>query len=240
MYRNLYGKLKKYFNFSKEEVISILIATIFFSFMLSFRNWGSTDTISISYGLYAWLATGCIFFLFYTLYLTIIKCMAIWKGYTMEFKLGKFITVIALLFTFMSEGIFVLLIPGSFYFNVLKSHRLGKLKTMKYSSYGYFGTIAALILIMIASLFAPLYNNGLIYQKLLIIPLMIAIFSMLPIPHITGFYLITVSFVAFSTLTFVVFITALFAYLEAGLIISLLIALFSAVFAWILFYKYLE
>lgn len=244
MYHNLYGKLKKYFEFSRTELIYVLIASVLFSFMLSFRDWGlpqSRETISISYGLYTWLISACIFFIFYLLYLLIIKCMAIWKGFVMEFKISAFLVLFALLLTFMSDGLFVLLIPGALYYKVLKKQRLGKIhQGMQYTTVGYVGATAALVLVMIAALFAPLFYNSIIFQKLVIINLLIAVFSMLPIPYTSGFYLIISSFLGFFTLLFAVLIAALFAYLEAGFLFSLVIAFFAGVFAWILTYRYLD
>ena len=239
MFRNISGKLQEYFKFSKEELFSILLATILFGFMLSFRDWGK-NIFSVKSGISAWVISSGIFFLLYMVYLSIIKIIAIWKGYKAEFKLSKTILGIALFLTFMSEGLFILLIPGSIYFNYVKKHRLGKLKMMKYSSFGYIGTISSLFLILIGALFAPLYGVSLIFEKIVVISLLIAIFSMLPIPSTTGFYLIIISYINYFTTLGAVLIAALFAYLEVGVFFTLIITLFISAFIWILLFKYLE
>jgi len=257
MFSNLSLKLEKYFKFTYNEFYHLLVSTIFFGFMLSFRDWSApgSSTISISYGLYVWVLSSCIFFLSYLLYLVLVKVLSINSGYvaefdldkplvnfeTVKFKLSKSLIAFALLLTFLSDGTFILLIPGSLIFSVLKKHRLGRIKQgFQYTEVGYVGTIAALVLVMVASLFAPLFDSHIIFQKIVVINLLIAIFSMLPLGLTTGFYLLTTSFLSFFTLLVVVFVSALFTYLEAGFLFTLVIALFAGVFAWILTYRFLE
>ncbi len=229
----------KYFPFSNDEFIDLLIASLFFGFMLSFRDWG-IQAVSISMGLYAWVVSLLVFLLSYFIYLSVIKAVASMNGYSMDFRLDKTFLVIALFLTFMTDGNFVFLVPGGLYYNILKKHLLGKTEHgLEFTLIGTIGAVGAFTTIAIAGLFAPWYSSGLIFEKIVITTLGIAIFSMLPVKNNTGLYLLT-SPLMFFTLLAATIILAVGAFLEIGLWYSLITALVAAIIAWVLTFKYLE
>jgi hypothetical protein len=239
MFANLRSKISEHFVFTKKEVNDVLILSLFFGFMLSFRDWGSGD-VDIYSGLAAWMICVGLVFIFYTLYLSVIKSAAIWKGYTMEFRFGKFVTAFAIFFTFLSDGLFILFSPGELYYKVMSKHRLGKLSSgLDYDMVGYIGAISAFISIFIAALFAPFYDFSFIFQKIVHINLLIAVFSMLPLPFTTGFYLITVSLLSYLSIFAMILIAALLTFLNAGLVISVIITLLIGTIVWYITYTYL-
>lgn len=238
---NLYGKLKDHFMFSKEEVSDLCKASIVFGFMLSFADWGMT-TFDAYAGIYSWTISIIAILIFYSLYLAIIKALAIHNGYLMEFTMSKVMWAIALFFTVFTEGYnhFILFIPGALAFSVVKKHRLGKLSQgADYDEFGYIGVEAALIMIILGSIFAPLYGSSIFFEKIVLVCLLTAMFSMLPVPYTTGFYLITVSFLAYLSLATLIILGALLATFEIGTFYTLLIAGIATIIAWFISYKYL-
>jgi|GEM_PF-4741151 len=239
MYHNLHGKLKEYFKFSKDEINDLIKISLLFGFMLSFADWG-IEQFSAASGIYAWIISALLLFSLYSIYLAIIKAISVHQGYVAEFKMGKYLWAFALYFTFLTEGYnsVILLIPGAIHFSVIKKLRLGKLSAgADYNEFGYIGVEAGLIMIMFGSLFAPLYGLNLVFDKIFIISMLIALFSMLPFPYTTGFYLLTTSYLAFISLLTLIFIAVLLASFNIGTFYTLIIAGICAIIAWIIAFQ---
>jgi len=238
MYKNLQRNLSSHFEFDTQEWRDIFVSVLVLGFVLSFREWGVSE-VSVVAGVSSWVLSSVLMFLVLILYLSVVKSVAIWKGYKAQFKTGLPVLAAAVFIAFMFEGGLVFLVPGGLYFSVLKNAKLGKLwQDIEYRNFGYIGIVGALVLVILAALVVP-FSSILVFQKLIFICLVFAMYTLLPVPYNPGFYLLVTSFLSFSFLLMFVTIASLFVFLELGLIYSLIMALLCGLCAWGLTYKYL-
>jgi len=184
---NLFDKVKRYFMFSREELKSIVIATLILGFVVGFDD--GRETFEFFY----WMRN--LFSCILIVALAIIvreaghRIYALETGHRAELKLWLFGLITALILSIISFGKIILLIYGGIIIHFMPRHRLGYFRyELSYNDMGVIallGNVANLLLAFLFKLFMFLPNNALI-QKAILVNVLMAIFNMLPIPPLDG------------------------------------------------------
>ncbi|MGM5483318.1 MAG: hypothetical protein ACQER9_00185 [Nanobdellota archaeon] len=124
-YNSFLSGFRKFGNFSFKELLRMIIVSIVFGFIFSFRKWGEN-----SYNPLAGLTNWFIFsvFSFLTLFFMLLggKFASIRFGYRLDYRMWKLGLVTNVFITFITNGFSVFLLPGGFDLKMIESLQLGK------------------------------------------------------------------------------------------------------------------
>ena len=226
---NLLDKVKRYFMFSKEELKSLVIATLILGFVVGFDD--GRETFEFMY----WLRNLFSCILIVALALVVREAAhrihALQTGHRAELKLWWFGLITALILSIISFGKIRVLVYGGMVIHFMKKHRIGYFR--QWHSYGdmgiiaLLGNIANLGLAFFFKLFMFLPNNVLI-EKAILVNVLMATFNMLPIPPLDGSMVLYASrpiYVLTFSLILVVSALLLYTSLAVALVGSIVISL---------------
>lgn len=179
----------KHARFSGKELNHIFLTFIALTFILSFDKWGDEE-LNITVGLFNLAITAV--FVLATLLIHIItqKIYGLSKGYHVEYTSFPLGLLIGFLITLITLGAFnyILFIGGVIIHNI-NSLRIGTYRFSEnykdLSKISFIGTFANLVAAVVLKLLLPLSPE--LIQYFIIINLLVAFFSMLPIPPQNGF-----------------------------------------------------
>ena len=181
--------VRKYFRFSADEIKSFIATAILLGFMFSFREWGA-GAFDVRAGFFNWFNSIIVVAFALFIYLSAQRLMAIRKGYRVEYKMWFYGIIVALLITFVTRGNIVLAFIGTTLIYHLEGHRLGKFRYgLNYKDLGVIslmGPLAVLILAMVFKIISKFLVESPLVNKMLLVCLLIACLSMLPLPWIDG------------------------------------------------------
>ena len=188
--------LKKYFKFSKDEILGIVISALLFGFIVSFREWGPGDSFELIYGLKNFMNSTLIALLAVLVHESAHKAVALYKGYNVKVKVWWHGIIIALALCFITRG--------HVWFLALSGITIAQLPRLKIGVFRYnmrqkdmslialAGPVANIILatlIKTPSVWFPnLPLNMALIQKAFVINWAIAIANFLPIPPLDGIH----------------------------------------------------
>ena len=185
---DMLDKIKRYYRFTSSELRGLIISILAIAFIISFKEWGATE-FDLAVGLYNLFNAVLIVALSILVHDAGQRLWGLAIGYRVEFKLWSFGLLAALVVAFATNGSLWLIVPSGFLLHHIASHRLGWFR------YGinYFGqamvalagplfTLMLIILLKVLSTFSP---NPLI-QKAIVLNVIYAITSLLPIPPLDG------------------------------------------------------
>jgi hypothetical protein len=189
---NLWDRLKSGFAFSPEEVKSLLIIILVFTFILGFNDGRKSFVFSL------WLLNFLNILLVVTLSILVRefahRVSAASFGMKAELRLSGVLLGIAAVFSLftaasITTGIpLALLIYGGFVLNVTHRQRIGYfrfgLSFKDMAGVAFFGNFASLMLALLFKIFSFLPNP--LIQTAMVINLILACLNMLPIPPLTG------------------------------------------------------
>ncbi len=188
-YRTFFYNLKRYgFSLSKDEIKQMIITILIIAFVWSFNKWGST-TFNFMEGIKnfafgALFAAVCIFFNQIGQ-----RIAAVHYGYDPIYEYGMAGLMIALVITFASRGFLIFFLPGAINVRHLTASRLGEFRyytnDWEWAKVGFMGPFMNIILVVILS---PFRQNPII-QQLMIMNILFAIYSLIPLPGNLGLYL---------------------------------------------------
>jgi len=231
MVYNLIDKIKKYFTFSKDEVLAFIISSLVIGFMFAFRHFTLVNLV---------LAIGIVFVsLFF--HVAIQKIAALHDGYGIEFKIWWTGLLIGLVITFITNGrIWWAVFPGGVVFSMLARHRLGKFRYgMNYWPMGIIAFAGPIASIVFATIFKNInlyvLGNGFpLFDQIFIFNLVLAAAQMLPIPPLDGHYMF---FASRSTYAFLFATIVFYVVLVLGLqIFSWVWAIIIGAIIWLVYY----
>ncbi len=186
---DLQDKVRRYFRFNNDEIKGLLITTLILAICLSFRQWGYGETVDVYYGLKNLLNTFVIVFLAILVHVSAQKVYALHIGYKAEYEMWLSGLIISLFLTVLTNGYLYFLAIGSFVLHFLHGHRLGYfrfgLNYFAMAIVALMGPLANLILALIFK-YAMLFSSSPLLPRAMSINLLIAIFSMIPIPPFDG------------------------------------------------------
>ena len=243
-------RCERRFQFSKKELVKLTITVIVAAFILTFRKWGGEE-FSLSEGLTNLVAIFIITFLSFIIHFSAQKLVALSLGYESKYRYWLNGILISLIVCFFSYGYFPLFFTGSLWHEIVPKLRVGVFRGgVKHRDIGYIAFAGPLSNIIIVSLFAPIYlaTQSSFLHTIILINLLIAIFSLLPIPTFekirqfkggtTGLYLFIASRWIF-VLVFVTFL-AFAALILLFNVFSYIIALIIGAITTIVYYSQFE
>ena len=239
---DIIDKTKRYYKFTPSEVRGLVVTILICAFIISFRQWGLGKNLDIAYGLKNLLIGIIIVTISILIKLSIQRIAALSVGYRSEYKVWMFGLLLGLVLAFVSNGNIWFFVPGGIVLHHLAGHRIGFFRYgLDYFGHGLitvWGNAGILIFGIILKVINQSLNNPVI-QKAILFNLLLAIYSMLPIPPLDGSRMFFGSRLvyAFSFCAIVSGGILLYANLPVWLIVggSLLIGLICWVLYYILF-----
>ncbi|AJF61521.1 TPA: hypothetical protein HA239_03030 [Candidatus Woesearchaeota archaeon] len=221
-YRTFFYNLKRFgFSLSKEEIKQIIITVVMIGFVWSFNKWGG-ETFNFLEGIKNF-GLGCLMALICTVFNQVgQRVVAVYYGYDPVYEYGIIGLMIALVVTFASRGYLIFFLPGAINIRHLTASRLGEFRyytnDWEWAKAGFMGPFFNVILLLLLS---PFKSNPFVMQ-LMVLSLLFAIYSLIPLPGNVGLYLFYphIYFWTF-TLAFVVVASAI------GFFLSPIIALLA-------------
>lgn len=184
--------LKK-IKFDSKEVSALALTVLVLSFILSFSKWGAAE-FDLFAGLKNLLITAVVVAISLIIKITVQKYASAKSGFDARFKPWMVGLILGIICIFLSNGKFYFLAAGSVVFALIETARIGAQD--KGLSYGRIAWISALgpITSIILALIVRILSNSFLNEILLnavTINLLIAVYSILPLPFIEGFNLTT-------------------------------------------------
>jgi Zn-dependent protease len=181
--------VKRYFRFNPDEIKGLVITTIIFGFMLSFREWGAEE-FNLSAGLINFINATLVVGLALLFRESIKRLFAIKKGYYLEYKTWIYGIMFALILAFVTRGYVVLLLPGAVILYHATGLRLGRFRywTNQYDIFlvSIMGPAANIILAAFFKYIAYIIPDNSLVAKAITVNLWMAVLSGLPIPYTDG------------------------------------------------------
>ena len=206
-------RIKKDFHFSSQELFRILIVSLIFGVMLSFKKWGEGSVVDYNLGLENLAIFSILSFVALLIHFSVEKIYACNKGIQNEYKTNPYVLGAGLYITLLFNGFLFFLAPGYLKVETKKEKRVGKWRYRsyftEYSVMAMSGIIANLIL---AGLLIGFVSNSMV-SNFIVVNLMVAAFSLLPIPFTDGFHIFCASiyhyvFIIVFSLTFSTFFSS--------------------------------
>lgn len=244
---DLIDRIKRYFNFDKEEVKSIIISSLIFGFIFSFRDWGAGATFDAMYGLRSLITAILIVIISILVHVSAQKITGLQIGGEVRFRIWWYGIIIALILTFISNGrLWWLIIPGGVTMKIIPEFRLGKFRYgLDYLKMGIIAFAGPLANIVLGSIFKniELYlpftiMSSVLVNKIFLFSLAYAVVSSLPIPPLDGQYMFYGSrlwYVLIFGMILVYFILV-----STLQIYSWIFAIIGGVLIWLLYYIWFE
>ena len=243
-------RVEKRFKFTGKEIRYLLVTVVVAAFVLNFRSWGG-DEFSFGEGMTNLIITGVVVFISFLIHFAAQKVVALSMGYVSKYKYWLNGILISLIVTFFTYGYFPLFFTGSLWHDTVTKLRVGEFRGgPKHKEIGYIAFAGPLANILIVCLVAPLYlaTEGAFFHTIFVANLLIAVFSLLPIPTFekirqfkggtTGLYL----FIASRWLYVLIFLTVLLftALILVFKLYSIILALVIAALITVVYYTQYE
>lgn len=185
---NLLDKIKRYFRFSKREVLWLAISILAMGFIVGFDD--GTQTFVFANWIKNLISSTIIVALAVIVSQTAQKIHGLAIGFKVEYKPFPVGLLIGVMIAFLTFGKFWFLAYGGIALSLMEIHRLGYFRYgLNYWANGWIsltGPLANLALAVFFKLMLFLPNTPLI-QKAIMVNVMLAIFGMLPLPLLNGF-----------------------------------------------------
>jgi hypothetical protein len=249
------ARVEARFRFSKKELLWLLITALVAGFVLTFRKWGE-KTFNPGEGIFNLIITAALVFIFLLIHFSVQKLTALKLGYVSEYKAWLNGLLISLVLSFFTYGYFPLFFTGSLLYDVVPKLRVGVFRGgVKHKDLGLIAFAGPFSNLIIVGLLTPIYlatKNSFfgtnILSPVILINLLMAIFSLLPIPTFeklrqfaggtTGLYLFIASRWVF-VLVFVI-VLAFAALILLFQVFSYVIALLIGIVVAIIYYSRFE
>ncbi len=240
---DLWDKLKRYYAFTPNEIKGLTIATLVTAFIISFNDWGKGNDVNISLGFFNFFIAILIVAVSFLIHISMQRVWSLGTGYRLEWKMWGFGLLLGLIFVFLSNGKFWLILPGGIIVYHLGGHRLGWFRYgINWWALGLIavmGPLATMLLAVIFKAISGVFVNALI-QKMITFNIVYAVYSLLPIPPLDGsktFYGSRMLY-AFSTAGLVA--AAVMLTLNISVLLAVMSSLLIAIVLWILYYIFFE
>lgn len=232
-YQELGARIKADLTYSKQETVGLLAIIIVTAFIFTFRDWGG-DVFDVVVGIKNFaviLIVAAVSFFFKT---ACQKVYGLAEGVKAEFKTWWTGLGISLVVTFISFGYVPLLVAGAMAPAFIVRQRLGEFR------YGYsywnhanvaaWGILGHLIVALLSAFFVYYFPESYIFSKALEMNLLLAFFSLVPLPQLDGLNIFLGSRVLYYFMIALAFIAAvlLLSRTTFGLVFAFIIAIIYA------------
>ena len=241
---DLKDKIRRYFRFTKEETKAVIISILAYAFIISFRDWGGEE-FSFAIGFGNLLLAILIMAITILAHVCVQRVAALHVGFRAEYKLWIYGVLISLLFCILTRGyLWFLFLPGGIYLHMLSQHRLGYfrygLNLMAHSLIALIGPLTNITLALFFRMIQPVFPANAFIQKVIVVNLLFAIITMLPIPPLDGSRVFFHRRLIYAFFLGVIIGIAVFITAHIGIILTLLGSVLFGGAAWLLYYMTLE
>lgn len=239
---DLIAKIKKYYRFSRSELISIIVTVLILGFIISFRDWGAEE-VNVTVGFLNLFKAILIVLISVAVHDFAIKTAALSIGLRAEYKMWTFGLIFAILLAFATRGRFWFLIPGGVVMYHLAGHRLGFFRyDINYFGMGFSaftGPLASLILaIIFKSINAAVQSP--ILEKAVLFNIVFALWTILPIPPSDGSKLFYGSRMVYSLCLSLIISASVLLIVNIPISIAIFGSIIVSIICWLLYYIYFE
>jgi hypothetical protein len=159
-----------------------------FAFILTFRKWGAGTTFDAATGIKNLIVALIVILLSMLAHVSLQKAVAIRLGYTATYSYWLNGLLICLFLGFLSFGFLIFILPGAVVLEHVSSLRLGKFRygtnLKDIARVALAGPIAHMLIVLLLGLFFFGMGKSDLLFSIILVNLLIAIYSMLPIPKI--------------------------------------------------------
>lgn len=188
--RELQARIRDFFTFSRQELITIFIAAVATALIFSFRDWGD-DVFDAALGIVHLFIAFLVAMFSFVGRLSAQKVYALSQGYKAEFRLWWVGIAIALLVAFISMGSFPIVLIGGVVLGLMVRQRLGEFRY----GFSYFdnavvafvGVLANILLALFFAVGLYFFSDSYFFLKGLWLNLSMAFGALIPLPQLDGF-----------------------------------------------------
>lgn len=239
---DMWSKIKRYYKFSRSELIGFIASILVLSFIISFREWGKEE-FNLMVGLFNWFNAALIVTLVFIVYNAAQRIAGWSMGYNAEYKMWMIGLLIGLVFAFVSRGRMWILLPGGILIHHLAGHRLGHFRYgLNYFQHGMIAVAGTVALITMAALFKIVnanINNSLL-NKLIVFCVIFAIYDILPIPPLTGSRLFYGSRMVYAFMFCTIVVAGILLLLDINVLMAVFGSIAIGIICWLLYYIFFE
>lgn len=238
-----YNAIKDYFKFGKKELIHIIIIAFVMAFILSFKLWGET-TFELNTGLINLVKYVLISLMIVMVYVACQKLYGLAMGINVEYFISKWVMVVSVVTTFITNGSFWLLMLGESKLSHIASHRIGhhryELENKEHSIIILAGNIGLIFLAFVFKLFSyiPSINEDFVFRVMLAI-LAFNFFSLLPIPGTNGMIVLFTSRIMY-VLSFSLILLISFFLIYFGIWYTIILSILCSILVLFGYLKFVE
>lgn len=180
--------LKENFSFNRKELLELFWTSLAFAFILSFRKWGSGKSVNLGEGLYNLIFALIFVLLAMFVHVVLQKVVAIKLGYKATYSYWLNGILLSVFLVFMSVGIIMFILPGAVMIEHIPKLRLGKFRygtnLKDIARVAFAAPMAHILTVMIIGIFFFAFGKPDILFSFIFLNLLLAVYSMLPIPKI--------------------------------------------------------
>lgn len=235
----LADRIKRYFGFNAGEIRALLITIFVYGLIVSFSF--DLPEGNIKGWFYFLIPSFLIVALALIVHVAAVRIDSLRRGYKAEYQMYFYALVFALIASIISRGRLFILIPGVIIFHVLEGLRLGKFRYgINWIEIRWSVFLGPLANVLLALFFRVLSNLGHfagnpLLEKVVLVNLSFAFFSMLPLPDFEGLYIYYSSALVYAfTFSFLIGACAAI-YLNLGFWVSIIIPLIIGVAGWLIY-----
>jgi len=240
---DLRDKIKRYYTFTPSEIKGIVISVLAIAFIISFADWGKGNEVNLTLGMLNFFNAALIAALSLLIHVSAQRIWSLATGFRLEWKMWGFGLLLGLIFAFLTNGKFWLILPGGIILHHLAGHRLGWFRyDINYWAVGIIalaGPLATIALAIISKAFTGVITTPLI-QKFIIFNIIYAIYSMIPIPPLDGSRIFYGSRMLYAFFASGIVATAALLTLNINVWLAVLASFFIGIILWILYYIFFE
>lgn len=226
--------LERNFKFSGEELRALIIGILVMAFIFSFNQWGD-KTFDLLVGLKNLFNAILIATLSLLAHNSMQRVAALYTGFKFEYRYWMYGLIIGLVLAFVSRGNLIFLAPGGIIAYHMAGHRLGAfrygLNYWNMALAAVTGPLANLALAVVFKLLLYAFPHNILLSHALTFNLLLAVFTMLPIPPLDGSHLMFSSRLAYAFLYGTILgMSAVIYFLGIGL--AFLVGILIGVICW--------
>lgn len=240
---DLWDKLKRYYAFTPNEIKGLVIAILATAFIISFNDWGKGNDVNISLGFFNFFNAVLIVTVSFLIHISMQRIWSLGTGYRLEWRMWGLGLLLGLIFVFLTNGKFWLILPGGIIVYHLGGHRLGWFRYgINWWALGLIalmGIFATMLLAVVFKAISGVFVNSLI-QKMITFNIAYAMYSLLPIPPLDGSKIFYGSRMLYAFSTAGLIAAAVMLTLNISISIAVISSLLIAIVLWLLYYIFFE
>ncbi len=187
----MYGywySVKENFSFSRIELSQLFWTSLAFGFALSFRKWGTGDSVDVPVGIVNLLFATVVVLLCMYVHVSLQKLVAIKLGYKATYSYWLNGALFAVFLAFLSFGYIAFILPGAVMVEHIPRLRVGKFRygtnLKDIARVALAGPVSHILLVLIIGPLFFVSGRNDVLLSMIIVNLLLAIYSILPIPKI--------------------------------------------------------